>query len=758
MPERISTSQGVVLNDVHSRLNPTKVDRLVYPRSTQDIVRIIRRAKKENKAISISGGRHAMGGQQFGEKTIHISMEKMNDVLSFDQKKGIIRIEAGITWPQLIQYLHEVQKTDSVPWGIIQKQTGADHLSLGGALSANAHGKGSRFKPMIQDVESFTLVDAEGKVLKVSRNENKELFQLAIGGYGLFGVIATVDLRLQRRSKFKRIVEVITTDELPAKVQKRLAEGFLYGDFQYKTDEKSPDFMRLGVFSTYQPVAIETPIPEKQKRLTPQDWNNLLVLAHTDKSQAFELYSRHYLTTDGQIYWSDELQMGYYNPDYIEYIQQLHPEHPPGSLMITEVYVPRAQINEFIEKVRREIIARKVDVIYGTMRLIERDDESFLAWAKEDYACVIFNLQVEHSTALIQKAKEDFQKIIDCALDLNGSFYLTYHRWARRDQIFKAYPQFVDFLKLKLRYDPQERFQSEWYRHYKKMFAKELRAQAPTPPEARKSFDEGPFEQLKSLHQPKKPSGPFDWLSMHPEEGQTFEQYLGQNPTRPDPNHQTIYVVLLGDFDPTRKKIIEQTAEFLRIYFQLPVKFADPISLSVIPPQAQRVHPLTGDHQILTTYVIEKLLAPRRPKDAFGLIAFTPSDLWPGEGWNFVFGQASLEDRVGVWSIYRNGDPTKGPEDFKLCLLRTLKTGSHEIGHMFSLAHCIFYECNMNGSNHRRESDERPLWLCPVCLKKLHWAVGLDMKKRFKELAEFCDRNGLIPQRDFYKRSLQIIT
>jgi hypothetical protein len=34
-----------------------------------------------------------------------------------------------------------------------------------------------------------------------------------------------------------------------------------------------------------------------------------------------------------------------------------------------------------------------------------------------------------------------------------------------------AYPQFVDFLRLKLKHDPEERFQSDWYRHYRAMFA-----------------------------------------------------------------------------------------------------------------------------------------------------------------------------------------------------------------------------------------------------------------------------------------------
>ena len=133
--------------------------------------------------------------------------------------------------------------------------------------------------------------------------------------------------------------------------------------------------------------------------------------------------------------------------------------------------MPRGRILEFIEAVREDARQRQMNVIYGVMRLIERDDESFLPWAKQDYAAVIFNLRVEHTPEGLAKSAKDFQRLIDRALDLDGSFYLTYHRWARKDQILKAYPQFPEFLRKKLQYDPQEVFQSDWYRHYKNMFA-----------------------------------------------------------------------------------------------------------------------------------------------------------------------------------------------------------------------------------------------------------------------------------------------
>src|SRR5207302_2667502 len=109
------------------------------------------------------------------------------------------------------------------------------------------------------------------------------------------------------------------------------------------------------------------------------------------------------------------------------------------------------------------------------------------------------------------------------------------------------------------------------------------------------------------------------------------------------------------------------------------------------------------------------------PDDALAYLALTASDLWPGEGWNFVFGQANLRQRLGVWSLYRNGDPGADAASYRRCLRRTLATATHEMGHVLTLKHCTAFSCLMNGSNHQEERDSRPLHPCPVCQHKLLW-------------------------------------
>jgi FAD/FMN-containing dehydrogenase len=452
--------QGAWVNDIHSQLNRTWVSGVRKPLSLTEL----RSALRGSGPVCVAGGRHAMGGQQFASNATLLDMNGLARVLEVDRERGIVDVEAGIQWPALVAGLKET------PWAIRQKQTGADRLSIGGALAANVHGRGLTMKPFIDDVESFTLVDAGGDLVECSRTSNRELFSLVIGGYGMFGVVASVRLRLSPRRKVQRVVEEQDVDTVMRAFESRIADGFTYGDFQFSIDAKSENFLRKGVFSCYKPVSDDTPMPPAQAELRPEDWMKLLFLAHTDKEQVYRQYVGYYLSTSGQVYWSDEHQLGFYPDNYHQAIDPLL-NMPPGTEMITELYVPRARLADFMLAAADELRRRKENVIYGTVRLIERDEESYLAWAKRPYACVIFNLHVEHSEAGQARAADSFRTLIDLAAEREGSYYLTYHRWARREQVERCYPQFAGFLREKKRFDPRGRFQSEWSRHYEAMFA-----------------------------------------------------------------------------------------------------------------------------------------------------------------------------------------------------------------------------------------------------------------------------------------------
>jgi FAD/FMN-containing dehydrogenase len=317
-------------------------------------------------------------------------------------------------------------------------------------------------------VESFDLMVPTGEVLRCSRERNADLFALAIGGYGLFGVMTTVRLRLSPRRKLERVVEIETAERLMEAFTERIDSGFLYGDFQFSIDPKSRDFLRRGVFACYRPVDPATPIADLPRELSEEDWMALVRLTHFDKAQAFERYARFYLATSGQIYWSDTHQLSIYLDGYHDRLDAESGRR--GTEMITEAYVPRTRLAPFLEAAAEDFRRHGVDVIYGTVRLIETDHETRLAWARQPWACVIFNLHVDLASPERGKAEDAFRRVIDLALAEGGSYFLTYHRWARKDQVERAHPDLAEVLREKRRFDPGELFQSDWYRHYREMF------------------------------------------------------------------------------------------------------------------------------------------------------------------------------------------------------------------------------------------------------------------------------------------------
>ncbi len=255
------------------------------------------------------------------------------------------------------------------------------------------------------------------------------------------------------------------------------------------------------------------------------------------------------------------------------------------------------------------------------------------------------------------------------------------------------------------------------------------------------------------------PPSPGDWLAEHFEPGQSYDQFVAAGVVKPDSYRNKIYLQPLGAFMEGRSPSLNALKKFTSAYFMMATEILNniPLSGSLL---TSRINPYTGKRQVLTLDVLS-LLIKNKPRDAFCVLAITMDDLYPDPSWNFVFGQASAQDRVGVFSFARY-DPDfygekRGPDYEKLLLKRSCKVLAHETCHMFSLAHCVYFRCVMNGSNHLKESDARPLFLCPVCLRKLHFAIGFNVVQRYEKLLSFFSGEGLGNEARWIKKRLRWI-
>ena len=343
-----SKASGVWVNDIQSQLNSTCVRCILRPHTVDELHQIVRSASESRECVSVAGGRHAMGGQQFGRETVHVDVTGLDRVVALDTERGLVTVEAGIMWPALIDELHRRQPGVVDCWTIREKQTGVDDVTIGGSLSANVHGRGLTRPPFVSDIESFDLIDARGRLVHCSRSENSELFSLAIGGYGLFGVVVRVTLRLVRRLKVRRLVAVLPVRELLPVIDQRVQDGFLFGDCQYSIDLTCDAEQHPGVCACYQPVSMETPISPNAAELSRDDWARLYRLIRADKARAFEEYACHYQRTDGQVYWSDTHQLAGNFTGHRDAVRS-----DLGTEMITEAYVRRDDLVDFLGTVSR---------------------------------------------------------------------------------------------------------------------------------------------------------------------------------------------------------------------------------------------------------------------------------------------------------------------------------------------------------------------------------------------------------------------
>jgi archaemetzincin len=277
-------------------------------------------------------------------------------------------------------------------------------------------------------------------------------------------------------------------------------------------------------------------------------------------------------------------------------------------------------------------------------------------------------------------------------------------------------------------------------------------ASSPQPEASTRRFD--PFEFDPELFEKKRPPRSGDWLARFPEKGQSYERYVSGLPVRPTARRKEIVLQPLGPFDPAERDVLETLRDLTSIFFEVPVIVASDRDL---PRKGQRG---TSPRQYHAGVILDEL-SPRLPPTAICSLGITMGDLYPEPSWNFVFGLASLDKRVGVYSLARffpsfTGEPNSAAAQ-RNALRRSIQVLAHEAGHMFSLEHCTEYECLMNGSNSLDEMDRQVGMLCPTCLRKLQWNLGFDVRKRYERLRDFYRRVGLEELATWMDRRLERI-
>ena len=254
-----------------------------------------------------------------------------------------------------------------------------------------------------------------------------------------------------------------------------------------------------------------------------------------------------------------------------------------------------------------------------------------------------------------------------------------------------------------------------------------------------------------------------DWLANFPTKPDPFQSWKSKHRNQITHSKRTIYILPIGKLNtshpaeasakPRSLQFMEQLQSYANAFFHpLPVILLPEVSLSDFKCKTRQHYVSRGvKRKQLLAGDIFKHMKQILPHDAYCMLGVTMVDLYPEESWNFVFGRASLVERIGVFSFARYHPNFFEPRmrvsvesleelslsEYHLMLWRAIKVLTHEIGHMFGMSHCVYFTCLMNGSNHAEESDRKLTFLCPVCLRKLQHAINFDFAERYKQMNDF---------------------
>jgi len=448
--------KGIVFNDV-SRLNPTVVYKIVKVHRIQDIQNALQEARIKGVKVSIAGKRHSQGGQQSCVNCIVLDMFEFNDIISLDTQNKIIEVQPGATWEQIQDYVN--------PYGYAIKVMQASNVfTVGGSLGSDIHGNDPSYGTIIETVKSFHLMKADGSVIKVSREENSELFNIVIGGYGLLGVITDIDLELTDNVIYVMKSEVMDYTAFPNYFNTRILGNKNVGLFSAKLSNAPDSLLKQVVSSPY--------IKVNDKR------NKSLFKLH---KESWLVFNKFFFGLSRKSGWGKNLRwclekffvakVG--RTEYIcrnnamrPMIKFLDYYSPKNTDILQEYFIPIDKFVEFVDGLRKIIKDKGVNLLSITIRYVPHDTRSFLPYAKSNVFSLVLYINQGLNAEQVKQAQMWTREMVDLALSAGGTYYLPYQLYPTKEQLLNAYPNFNEFIEKKRTYDPGSVFMNRFYMQY----------------------------------------------------------------------------------------------------------------------------------------------------------------------------------------------------------------------------------------------------------------------------------------------------
>ena len=432
-----------VINDV-SQLNPVRIAKEQRPRSTDEVRASLR---AWSGPVSVGGARYGMGGQIAAVDSLHLDMRAMNQVVSFDVRRRVIRVQAGIVWRDI----QEVIDGHDLSVKIMQSYS---NFTVGGSVSVNCHGRYVGKGPLVNSVRAVELVTADGRVLELTRSRESELFRAVFGGYGGLGVITEVELELDTNGRIERVVQDVALEEYPALFREKVLPD---GHVVLHNANLSPPTFAAGRAITW--VMTDKPLTHPD-RLVPRgldynlEKNAIWAISELPGGNRLRgsVVERMLLQKKSVVWRNHEASLD---------AASLEPRtRRISTYLLQEYFIPVASFLPFAQEMARILKARNVEVLNVSIRHSPADAESLLKWAPTEVFSFVLYYKQRNSERASREVGIWTRELIDVALANGGRYYLPYRLDATRAQFEQAYPEARAFVALKSRIDPSRRFKN----------------------------------------------------------------------------------------------------------------------------------------------------------------------------------------------------------------------------------------------------------------------------------------------------------
>lgn len=399
----------------------------------------LRDARANGRPVNVGAARHSMGGQAIPRDGHAISFD--NGLVELDTANQVMRVHAGARWSQVIAV------TDPAGLGPKVMQSNND-FGVGATFCVNAHGWPVKEGPMGSTVQSFEMVLPDGELITCSRSENADLFGMTMGGYGLTGIVTQMEVALAQNQRLEPSYEEMPAEEFGTRFIDALADRSItmaYG--RLNVDRAS--FMSDALMITYRPSEDQSDLP-----------------AASGSGVASKIASRVYRSQLGnermkRVRWWFEADLATTlasgpvtrNSLINEPVVTLDDGNPDRTDILHEYFVSPDRFPDFLVLCRRVIPGSYQEFLNVTLRFVDTDPDSWLAYAPVPRIAAVMSFSQEMTTRAEADMHRMTEELIEGIIAIGGTYYLPYRPHARQDQLSRGYARATEFVAAKREID-----------------------------------------------------------------------------------------------------------------------------------------------------------------------------------------------------------------------------------------------------------------------------------------------------------------